>query len=582
MAAQWLFPVVLGSITLKGSSLKCNGAEEFCDLPLDHFTFPETHNSGAFNLNPPASFTDKVTTWGLRGLVNGVLESGLVPGCLYDNHWKNYQQQLEDTGIRMFNVDICCKDGTDGGQNGGRALYNCHGPDKEMTGYGESAAASLLSIYQWMKMNPHEVVVWSLSDLGVDATQEHGKWAAEQIFGACRSGSLDLPGDAAATSAPLCLDMNQDFRNPDQKTLGNLIRSGYRFIYAHPKGIPHKGNYWGTANFVHSPEIFSDALETWANELEVVSADRSSNKPLNMVILDAFLSNNMDLLMAGEKMLECNAPLSKKMNEYLLIGDDVDPNEEFAPPDGTKCEGVKCAGYRSRLEVIHQIILTKGWTLAGVMIDYSRYGDVKALVHRINMANVRRRNGLLEPGIQFYELPWVIAIFITSLVLPCIIGLFYVCYKHPSWIPRDCRMCCCDCKRLKKKRRRKERKKDRQEDKQAQKQFEKEQASLYGNAAPSGGYDAGGYNAGVAPASGTYGNYPSPYGQAQANFWPAAQNIQAPASQAHGVQAFPPAPKSYGALSMPALPMGGSASIPAPPLPTQTMNQHRSVNADLE
>ena len=108
----------------------CNGRPEFCDLRLDQFLFPGSHNSGT-------------------GQSSGSFQ------CAFKNQDLDIVEQLE-FGIRFFDVDTIFTDtlGCDGLSTGhGNApemgIYQCYGPMSSL----------LTDMRRWLDNHPSEVVV---------------------------------------------------------------------------------------------------------------------------------------------------------------------------------------------------------------------------------------------------------------------------------------------------------------------------------------------------------------------------------------------------------------------------------------
>merc|ERR1719245_1637390 len=116
----------------------CNGAAEFCQLPLNRYTFWGTHNSGAFDLITPPEYSGR--DW--------------ITGCFYENHFDSFVDQL-NRGVRYLSVDLCDKDGEPG------VFYNCHvqnGLQDDTTAFGDKWEDSINSIKDWLGKNRREVV----------------------------------------------------------------------------------------------------------------------------------------------------------------------------------------------------------------------------------------------------------------------------------------------------------------------------------------------------------------------------------------------------------------------------------------
>ena len=110
----------------------CNGISSFCELPFTRFTFPGTHNSGAFSLDIPDILPDDVP--GVD--VNEALR------CMFENHDMNFLEQL-NFGIRSFNLDLCHHAETPD------VLYNCHGSGAQ-TAWGDEFTKDLDAIHTWL------------------------------------------------------------------------------------------------------------------------------------------------------------------------------------------------------------------------------------------------------------------------------------------------------------------------------------------------------------------------------------------------------------------------------------------------
>ena len=111
-------------------TMKCNGLEDLCDLPIDQVTYPGSHNAGS-------GFDGELKYW------SGVLCSS----CFYRNHGKSFSEQLA-FGIRYFDIDTCY---------GTNEALNCHCGAGSCC-YSGSIEKGLTQINSWLTSNDEEVV----------------------------------------------------------------------------------------------------------------------------------------------------------------------------------------------------------------------------------------------------------------------------------------------------------------------------------------------------------------------------------------------------------------------------------------
>jgi len=468
-------------------SLKCLGDEGFCDLPLHIYTFPATHNSGAFKLSNPTNFVD---------MLGYTLSEALVGQCFFENHRRNYYQQLE-SGVRFFNVDVCKKNDL---------WYNCHSRDGTApnTAFGEPLATSLATMKDWLRYHPEEIIALQPANLHNGANKFNMRQEIEKYFGPCVPSRLPIPPapDTGFAEDALCMELNSDITEPGNKTLGNLIKARRRFIYTI---YPYESSFRVTVDHGQNLDTYLSKLQSWARNLPAVNFSLPTANPLYVSFIDLFRA----LKLGVNEVMQCTDVLAKEVNEEMLIGDDVD-EFEHAAPTGTVCEGVECKGYRSRLEYIHQLIIQNGWTLGAVGVDYTIYGELRQTVHRLNQANLRKFKGLPEPGYTWWEKnPWIFVIFALACVIPTGFALLCVAEKRPHWYPRCLRKTCCDCKKRKRRIRRKakEAEKDARQAEQQKIDREIKLGLRSANALDSYGYSGGAYgypSSQMPPSSGTW------------------------------------------------------------------------------
>lgn len=156
----------------------------------------------------------------------------------------------------------------------------------------------------------------------------------------------------------------------------------------------------------------------------------------------AMVELDMYRIPEAEKVsIACTYVLAEELNIEVLTSDNAP--RDFAAPDETECDKFGCAGYRSRLEVINQHILRKGYTLGAMVIDSPRFGNLEETMYRINMANFRKIKGLPEPGLEWYEVPWFILLVFGTPVLLIIIVLCVIGCLNPLYCPLCIQKTCC-------------------------------------------------------------------------------------------------------------------------------------------
>lgn len=500
MVVLWL---LLASLPACGTVRKCNGAKEFCELSIHQYSFGGTHNSGAFSLSTPESLSAS-----LFGVSLNFLGPDQITNCWYDNHQYSYQQQL-NVGVRLFSPDFCMADSGE--------IKDCHkgSSDQKEVAWGTTLKHTIQTFFDWLNNNPDEIVMFRPEDLlRVDRSSVEAQIAG--IFGDCFHMNLNL--SAKLQNAPgnkvKCVKFMRDVsiaRHPDQKKLQFLVENNLRFVYTDGaySGM-HTRSYYTTWESSDDLEKFINSQEAFVDGLEAANG----SEPWAMIELDVFRTAQPEKLSIG-----CNDHQDMETNQALLKHDD--DSRDYDPPDGTKCEKFACAGYQSRLEVMNLKILRKGYTLSAVCIDAPRHGHLSQTMRRINMANYRSIKGLPEPGLEWYEIPLYVFLWIglPSLLIfsSCASVAFFRRKCCPSCIRESCifQYICCE----RRARRRAEKEQRRLEAVHARVYAKAGGGAFATNQYPTGGYQ--GYSSytgyGQTPPAGVYGQ---PKFQSGPNFPP--------------------------------------------------------------
>jgi hypothetical protein len=337
--------------------------------------------------------------------------------CFYEDQELNYKEQL-DIGIRMLYPDICFS---------ASELVNCHrGSYGFPDALGQPIATSLAGIRQWLYDNPRELVLFYI-DNGLSSNTAKMVAAIEAAFG---SGivytndhleGLQQDGQAQGPFAVSWPGVDEspivDRLDPGNWTLGSLIEANMRFVYA---GKDLDGG-------VFSNTYRSEFMET-AQEIEDYVITLGKGEPGSLAVseyIQKWDSMPPDgkyssvALAAWATGVACHEELAQIANEVLFPPDTA--AAEFTVPGQADdaCGQCTCAGYRSQVEVAHQLLLDSGFHVGGVLVNYAKYGWLNQTVGRMNMANVRRLGVLPEPCEPANELPTGAALFAGRSGLLC-------------------------------------------------------------------------------------------------------------------------------------------------------------------
>lgn len=355
-----LLASALLSLVDVGRGQSCNGDTDYCGMPLDVYVWPGTHNSGSSQAVCPVDENVAVT----------------FGRCLYDNHVRNFQQQL-DAGIRLLSVDMCVKSGT---------LINCHRNTQVGDTEGEAIGTSLATVRAWLESNPEDVVVWRVendNDNGLSTFESE----VESLFGGILWTNSDLASQEAGPNPSLgclhwpgVLDSTSDKVNVSAVTLGRAIGANARFVYVSRQNGGIMENSYTSGPRQTSAEVIQQYFLDIANGL--VSGKLDVEPATN-----AYSSLLAWAVWYPDGDVTCRRDATEPMNEACL------PSGQAAL--SVTATGVDCS-YRSHLEVAHQLLLNRGYRIGGVMVDYSQYGDLMATVGRLNAASLRRLQNATE------------------------------------------------------------------------------------------------------------------------------------------------------------------------------------------
>jgi hypothetical protein len=222
----------------------CNGSPLFCSLPFTHFTFPGTHNSGAFNLTTSGYLQHGLLT---DTLLHNATKRNNLAECMFCNQRYPISGQLE-RGIRSLDIDYCYVNGS---------FWNCHAPNdhfETVMGMGPEFIASLVAVKQFLESHPQEVVVirladaWSfVKDVSIDdvrqlvlhdvasvfcETNDSGVQSCPLLYGRpVRSGPAALKSLSMAANASFAGDGDVSVETEMQwPTLGNMVSQNQRLV----------------------------------------------------------------------------------------------------------------------------------------------------------------------------------------------------------------------------------------------------------------------------------------------------------------------------------------------------------------
>eukprot|EP00928_Gymnodinium_smaydae_P032527 TRINITY_DN23535_c0_g2_i1.p1 TRINITY_DN23535_c0_g2~~TRINITY_DN23535_c0_g2_i1.p1 ORF type:complete len:597 (+),score=62.66 TRINITY_DN23535_c0_g2_i1:43-1833(+) len=392
----------------------CNGADEFCNLAMNDFTFAAVHSAGSHDMSIPTR-------------LDVALTGRTLTKCYYEHHNIHVERQL-NLGVRAFSIDFCGKEAEVGKPNA--SDWICHGSfdDEGLISFGEHLRTYLGRIKDWMFKHPNEVVLLLVEHVK-RSNMERWANAVRDVFGSC------VFGHDASDVVPLgCLWLDPSIIGADNLTLGSLIASGRR-ILATPQSVVSNQDTiiksWSKdANRGKDFEKLFQHLSDWSKHSigsnvgamlgwDVFSTMRVEVPELTKKsLLTSFGLTELDL--------DCNEDIAHFINYFLLPPDTA---ENVNPSQGkSSCDGIcGCLGYKSKLEALHQWVLDHGRNVFFVAADYTMYGNLIETVRRMNFATVRRRQLMWEPGIPLLQCPWFIATMVLSALLSLLLLSFLVC-----------------------------------------------------------------------------------------------------------------------------------------------------------
>lgn len=416
---------LLAHLLVGGLAAKCNGAEQFCELPLANFTFPGTHNAGAYGLTVPSTFPS-------------------VSLCYWLNHSRDPVGQLA-LGARFLSLDMCDKDSEPG------VAYNCHAQktmNDNYTAFGGKMVDTLKGIKSWMKSNPEEIIVLHASDVFLEGDRA-SLWlqTVQGVFGTC--------DDLAAPAVSLgCMVLSQ--LPSKDVTLGALQSRGRRVLVL-PVGQNFITDTWnskyggitvqGLLDYHNKLANDASANSTAANRLWMFSLFRSQKIPeLSSLKCDGIGCVIAALTEIGTIQLQCNSQIAFDTNQLVPASTGKRPyGEQPYQKSGAVCDGYcGCRGYYCSLEVAHQVLLDKGYGIFAMLVDYQEYGNVADTAYRMNQANWRRFKGQPEPGYSWIECnwKWIVGVSVPLVVLSIMAMLVYIFRIRPAIGRRCCDACC--------------------------------------------------------------------------------------------------------------------------------------------
>jgi len=354
-------------------SAQCNGAIEYCDLPLSKFTFPGAHNSGSSGLSMPL---------GLNNL-----------SCVYANQDLTVSAQLS-AGIRYFDTDICVE------ASAPSLLYNCNGlsSNQMLVAYGKTISSSLRSIKAFLLLDRNEVVVFAPADINVPPGVTHSnvqqllEKEARTIFGA---PCVDLNATTVQGTASNGLGCAFLRTFPSSNiTLGKIVSSNYRAIFLTVDSPALTSTYSGAYNGITVPQVgalfvnFANSLSNNSNMLTTFQATQTQNTSLHS-LLQCSGTACLSMLSQANSQLStiqpyCFSAMARGSNLVLS------PSCSALPLYSVPCPtlGCDCQPVRSLTEVAHRIMLSKGNNVFAMLIDYVENGGILDLVQRMNAANL--------------------------------------------------------------------------------------------------------------------------------------------------------------------------------------------------